>query len=187
MPVEVGTKEAVLLYRAQILGDVTAFSNLVRIHQSAIRSFLIRLCKNYDLADDIAQDAFIIAFKKLKTYHGRGKFVGWLMKIAYNCFLQRLRKHKRDVKIMAEYATITDIDSAYYDDITPEQIDLEQAMLKLTLDESAAITLCHSFGFSHTEVAGILQSPLGTVKSNISRGKLKLRKLLSTDLSETVS
>ncbi len=58
-------------------------------------------------------------------------------------------------------------------------MDLEQAMEQLNPDEIATITLCHSYGFSHQEVSNILEMPLGSVKSNISRGKLKLKETLN--------
>ena len=78
--------EAELISRAQQQGDVAAFAQLVRLHQSRLRSFLVRLVKNYDLADDLAQEVFIIAFRKVKSYSGKGRFAAWLFRIGLNCF-----------------------------------------------------------------------------------------------------
>jgi len=170
--------ETKLIHRAQWQGDTAAFSILVKKHQASLRSFLVRLCKNYDLADDLAQDTFIIAFEKLRSYQAKGSFAAWLFRIGFNCFLQGHRRDKRAHQVVKEYTEIVDVNPSHYDNISPEQLDLERAMLQLNGDESAAISLCHSFGFSHTEVAVILNKPLGTVKSNINRGKQKLREYL---------
>ena len=94
--------------------------------------------------------------------------------------MQKRRQLKRQQEVVDQYAVITEINRAYYDDISAEQMDLERAMLSLSPDESAAVSLCHSYGFSHSEVAAIMNKPLGTVKSHIKRGKQKLMKILST-------
>ena len=150
----------------------------MKIHQGKIRAFLVRLCKNYDLADDIAQDTFLNAFRKLSNYKGDGSFQGWLFRIAYNNFLQHKRSANRRSKVTEEYAKQYLLIADNYESISAEQIDLEKAMATLNRNEVAAITLCHSYGFSHQEVASILKTPLGTIKTNINRGKSKLRKML---------
>jgi len=173
--------EKKLIHLAQLQGNSVAFAELVKKHQANVRSFLLRLCKNYDVADDLAQETFVTAFEKLRSYQGTGSFAGWLFRIGYNCFLQRMRRNKRYQQVVAEYGDIIQSNNSRYESISAEQIDLEQAMLKLSVSESAAISLCHSYGFSHSEVAAILNTPLGTVKSNIKRGKEKLKELLLGD------
>ena len=152
------------------------------MHQGKIRAFLVRLCKNYDLADDIAQETFLNAYRKLGSFQGRGSFQGWLFKIAYNNFLQQARSTKRRADVIDDYGTQLQVLTENYDSITVEQIDLEKALATLNQNEAATITLCHSYGFSHPEVASILKMPLGTVKTNINRGKTRLRKILSKDM-----
>lgn len=149
------------------------------MHQGKIRSYLRRLCKNHDLADDMAQETFLTAFRKLQSYKGEGNFSGWLFRIAHNCFLQHIRKSKRRIEITDQYGTQQELQTDQYDSISTQQMDLEQALTQLNPDETATITLCHSYGFSHQEAAGILDMPLGSVKSNISRGKVKLKELLT--------
>lgn len=149
------------------------------MHQGKIRAYLVRLCRSYDLADDIAQETFLTAFRKLQSYKGEGNFSGWLFRIAHNCFLQHIRKTKRRIEITDQYGTQQELQAQQYDSISTEQMDLEQALAQLNPDETATITLCHSHGFSHQEVSDILDMPLGSVKSNISRGKVKLQKILT--------
>lgn len=170
--------EATLIRRSLTLGDEAAFSSLVKLHQGKVRAFLVRLCRNYDLADDLAQDTFVNAFRKLKSYQGTGSFSGWLYRIAYFNFLQHQRRQKRRNEVTEDYSQQDQVLSNRYDSISTEQMDMEKALAQLKPDETAAITLCHSFGYSHQEVADILKMPLGTVKSNISRGKTKLRDIM---------
>jgi RNA polymerase sigma-70 factor (ECF subfamily) len=149
------------------------------MHQGKIRAYLVRLCKNYDLAEDIAQETFLTAFRKLQSYKGEGNFSGWLFRIAHNCFLQHIRRTKRRTEITEQFGTEQELQTTQYDSLSTGQMDLEQALRQLNSDETPTITLCHSYGFSHQEVADILDMPLGSVKSNISRGKVKLREILT--------
>ncbi len=149
------------------------------MHQGKIRAYLVRLCKSYDVADDMAQDTFLTAFRKLHSFKGTGSFSGWLFSIAHNCFLQHLRKAKRRIEVTEQFGVQEKIYADRYEEISTEQMDLEQALMQMNPDEIATITLCHSFGFSHKEVSEILCMPLGSVKSNISRGKIKLKEQLT--------
>lgn len=167
--------EELLIERTLELGDARAFSLLVEMHQGKIRSFLVRLCKNYDYADDLAQETFIKAFEKLNTFEGKGKFQGWLFSIAYNCFIQQERSNKRRQEITDNFKSQFVILKENYESISSEQIDLERAISQLNEKEAASVTLCHSYRYSHQEVAEILELPVGTVKSNILRGKSKLK------------
>ena len=176
--------ESSLIRRAIALHDNDAFSTLVKMHQGRVRAFLVRLCKQYDVADDLAQETFINAFRKLSSYKGSGCFSGWLYRIAYHCFLQHRRSVSRRLQVTDDYSGQLEVLSDSYDSISTEQMDMEQALAQLKPDETATITLCHSYGFSHQEVSDILKMPLGSVKSNISRGKTKLRKILTRESTQ---
>ena len=84
-----------LVARAVSGQDAAAFGELVRRHQSHVRNFLRKLSRDYVLADDLAQDAFLHAWNKLHTFTGQGSFIGWLLKVAYTTFLQSKRKSNR--------------------------------------------------------------------------------------------
>ena len=180
-------KEQQLIQLALSMRDSAAFSALVKLHQGRIRAFLVRLCKDYDHADDIAQETFISAHRKLNTFKGDGSFSAWLFKIAYNNFLQHQRSSNRRGEIVVEYQQQFDVLQDKYEEISEAQIDLEKALSRLNTSEAAAITLCHSIGFSHQEVADILKMPLGTIKTNINRGKSKLREMLLRNTLEKAS
>lgn len=172
-------KERSLIQRARALHDREAYGTLMQLHQGKVRAFLIRLCHRYDLADDLAQETFISAFKKLDTFKGSGSFSGWLFQIAYNKFLQRMKDEKRREEVTISYVLENAVKTELYEGMSADQIDLENAMRSLKPELSAAISLCHSYGYSHREAADILNTPVGTVKTHILRGKGQLRTLLN--------
>ncbi len=148
------------------------------MHQSAVRAFLIRLCRNGALADDLAQETFLCAFRRLATYRHSGSFKSWLFGIAYRCFLQQRRHEQRELEVHTQFHLLAADDAEYYEHLAPLQRDLEHALMRLDPTQAAAISLNMSIGFSHAEVADIMNLPLGTVKSHINRGLSKLREFL---------
>lgn len=174
------SREQILIHRARELRDHEAFATLVHMHQGKLRGFLMRLTHQHDLSDDLAQESFIKAFERLGSYKGTGSFSGWLFQIAFNTFLQHRRASKRREEMSQAFACEQGLLVEYYESMSPEQYDLELALLSLKPEQAAAITLCHSYGYSHREVAQILGIPIGTVKTNILRGKEQLRARLAT-------
>lgn len=157
-------------------GDSAAFAALVRLHQSRLRGFLLRLTKgNGALADDLAQESFLEAFKKIGQYKG-GSFFGWLCAIAWSRYLMEARKRRLenidDVPEMAD-----DVPEAETASLIRH--DLESAMAALVPAQRAALTLCFALGFSNEEAAEALKLPLGTLKSHVNRGRAKLSHLLT--------
>lgn len=157
-------------------GDHNAFGELVRRHQSPVRAFLTRMTRgDSHLADDLAQETFLKAWQKLYTFRGDAKFSTWLFGIAFNEFRDAARKRKE--------LALDDMENLPEEPATgarPElRLDLTEAMKVLNSSERAAILLCCQNGLSHEEAARVLDCPLGTVKTNILRGKEKLKHRLS--------
>ncbi len=166
-------QESELIAKVLLNKDQRSFGLLVQRHQQVIRQYCRRLsAPDFAIADDLAQETFIQAFKKIQLFQGKGKFVSWLFRIAYFQYLQYLRSVKRfDLLDDNEYAAQ---DSA---DLTTTS-DLEKAMIQLKVNERTCITLQFNFGYTQEEIAGLLDLPLGTVKSHIKRGKDKLAQIL---------
>lgn len=162
-------------------GNVAAFGNLVRLHQGRIRGFLRRLCRDPALADDLAQECFLQAWRKIGDFRDQGAFSAWLCSIGYRCFLQSQRRRRREDMAAVQYEgehTVDETDSGDAQHSAREHRALEHAMQTLKPEEAAAITLHITLGYSHSDVAGILNLPLGTVKSLIARGLPRLRAAL---------
>lgn len=154
--------------------DQVAFQLLVERHQAAIRGFLRRLLAgDHGTADDLAQDTFLIAYRKLSSLKSGSSFLSWLHTIAYRQFLQFRRKHARQ-QVMPEPPEIA-VDSR---DAVDAELLLPDLMRQVNDEERACLTLAYAAGMSHPEITRITGLPLGTVKSRIQRGKLKLQKWL---------
>jgi RNA polymerase sigma-70 factor (ECF subfamily) len=185
-PLSDGPPDSALIARALAGGDRHAFAVLVRRHQSPVRGLLRRLANGDEaLADDLAQETFIQAYRKLGQFRADARFSTWLYRIAYNCFLMHLRSRKAE-PLMSEpldEAAVEDRETPS-DELRPEetaadmQMDLQRAMACLSLVERAAITQCYYLDRSHEEAAYALGCPVGTVKSHILRAKRKLKQAL---------
>jgi len=163
-----------LVTRVAGSNDQAAYCRLVERHQAAIRRFLRRLLAgDHGSADDLAQETFLIAFRKIHSWRGSGSFSSWLHSIAYRQFLQFSRKHARQ-QVMAEVPQCT-VDSGQA--IEAEMLT-EKLMSLVSEKERACLTLAYAAGMSHAEVCNITRLPLGTVKSHINRGKQKLQRWL---------
>ena len=152
--------------------DAEAFGELVRRHQSQVRNFLRKLCRDFVLADDLAQDAFLHAWDKLHTFSGKGSFIGWLLKVAYTTFLQSKRKTNRYSEILDEVGQVDRNDRV---EESNEISDLDKFLAVLTEEERAVMSLSYACGLSHREIGDAAELPIGTVKSIIFRGKEKIR------------
>lgn len=151
-------------------GDRPAFGELVRRHGSAVRGLLRRMGAEPSLADDLAQDAFLVAFERVAEFRGEGTFSAWVRKIAARLYVRRWRKESR-YDLDAEAA-----DESHGGEISAAaRIDLDGALKTLSPAERLCVSLCYGAGVSHAEAAEALNAPLGTVKSHVKRGLDKLR------------
>lgn len=162
-----------LVARALLGNDCRAFEQLLRRHQGTVRAQLRRLLHGDEAtADDLAQEVFLLAWRKLDQFRGEARFSTWLYRIAYACFLQACRKRSWPVG---------DADDGEVDRLPAPthsidlQLDLERAMRRLSVAEQTVLLHCVQLGLSHDEAAWVLGMPLGTVKTHATRGKAKLK------------
>ena len=168
-----------LIARVLSREDHNAFGELVRRYQSPVRGFLTRLsCGDTHLADDLAQETFLKAWAKLRTYRGGAKFSTWLFGIAYNEFRMAARVRK-EIAMDDLADPPPDEQTISADAASGLRLDLTEALQRISSEERAAILLCCQNGLSHEEAAQVLDRPLGTVKTNILRGKEKLKRYLA--------
>ena len=169
--------DADLVARVLLDDDHHAFAELVRNHQSSVRGLLRHLTRtDVALADDLAQETFLRVYKNLRSFRGEARFSTWLYRIAYNCFREEARKRKELVGIDEERLQ-SEQDPQTVDPALRH--DLMHALSLLPLHERSAVLLCCQNGLSHDEAARVLDIPLGTVKTNVLRGREKLRRTLA--------
>lgn len=170
-----GPSDAALVARAMD-GDRRAYGELVRRHQSALRTLLRRLCAgDAARADDLAQEAFLRAHAKLATYRGEARFGTWLHRVAWNVFASEARRRPPAQEAAAPPPAALDAGHARAE----ARVDLDRAFAVLRPEERAALALAYGEDLSHEEAAAILGWPLGTLKTHVARGKEKLRRHLS--------
>jgi RNA polymerase sigma-70 factor (ECF subfamily) len=168
--------EQALILRAGPGGDKTAFSELVRRHEARVRGLLTRLSGDRALADDLAQDVFLRAFRGLSAFEGRARISTWLYRIAYNVYLNhRSRTH--------DHGALPD----GWESFDPERTvapgtdlrkDLDAAISALPERYRSVIVLYYLEDVSYPEIAEVLNLPLGTVKTHLHRAKRMLREQL---------
>jgi len=173
-----------LVLRARLGADQQAFSQLVRRHQGMVRAQLRRLVRDDDaLADDLAQETFVLAWRKLDQFRGDARFSTWLYRIAYTRFLQARRSMAWQVDARARgNGDDGSDDRGAAPAAAPQidlQIDLERGLQRLSPAEQAVLLHCSQLGLSQEEAAYVLAMPLGTVKTHATRGKAKLRTWLA--------
>ena len=166
-------------------GILTLISNksFIRCELEKRRELLYRLafswCHNPVLADDLVQDAMVKALKNARQLRDTAAIKGWLSKILANCWYDHLRQHRETVDL----DNLPYEESAYEGDEHEKQdiVSRVRAMIAtLPVGQRQVITLVDLAGFSYVEIADILEIPVGTVMSRISRA----RKALKTKLAD---
>jgi RNA polymerase sigma-70 factor, ECF subfamily len=163
-----------LVVALAIAGDDEAYGELVRRRQSQVRQLLRRLSRDPALADDLAQQAFVQAWRTIRTLKAPGAFGAWLRKLAVNVWLQ----HVRARGVRERSAADSSLPAATDEPATAEQVDLDRALALLAPDVRLCIVLAYGERMSHREVSAATGLPLGTVKSHITRGAARLREIL---------
>lgn len=178
-----------LVVRA-LQGSERAFQSLVERYERPIFSLVLRMVKNRQLAEDLAQETFIKAYRGLSRYDRRRKFSSWLFKIAHNATIDHLRRSRLDLESLDEESEDRpSLASRVEDTSTPspataaESSDLgralEGAIAGLRPEYREAIELRFRQGLSYQEIAEITGSPMGTVKTNIHRARKELAEVMS--------
>jgi len=177
--------EAAVIARAAD-GDRLAFTQLMEHYQSACYGLAWRLLGDPDQAADATQDAFVHAYRAIRSYRG-GIFRSWLMRITANASYDILRRaQRRPASTLPDPeeggVELPDISAASpLEEATRSDMygHLEAALRLLPHDQRTAVVLCDVYGMDYNEVAAMTDSALGTVKSRIHRGRLRLRELLA--------
>ena len=161
-----------------VTGDSHAFAELVRRRQGYVRGLLRGMTGNASTADDLAQDTFVQAWRKIRTLRAPGAFGGWLRQIAVNAYLQQVRRWEvpLDHSVLPE-----ERGTASNEQKVDLELDLEKALAQLRPVERICIVLSYQEGLSHSEIVELTRLPSGTVKSHISRGAARLRHSLATE------
>jgi RNA polymerase sigma-70 factor (ECF subfamily) len=168
-------------------GDVGAFNQIVLRYKDRLLNFIYRFMNDIDKAEDLVQDTFLKLYTHKHSYKEIAKFSTWLYTIAGNLAKTELRKIKRrktfsvtDLSYNDQEFIISDIDTGPDEDIISRNLEknIQSALNELQNEFRTVIILRDIQELSYEEISSIIGVPLGTIKSRINRGRLKLQKLL---------
>ncbi|MSU24797.1 MAG: sigma-70 family RNA polymerase sigma factor [Opitutus sp.] len=169
-------------------GDVAAFDRLILKYRERVYGIVYHLTSNREDAADLTQDAFIKAFQSIHRFGGQSSFFTWLYRIAVNSALSHLRKARLrtffslermsdDEPVSKEIiAALTDKTGVDRDSFVRElQEKLNDAMQKLSTNHRTVVTLFEIDGLTHQEIAEVMNSSVGTVRSRLHYAKQLLQ------------
>lgn len=173
-------------------GDHLAYAGLVNRYQNYVFTLTLRLVKNREEAEEVAQDVFIKAYKYLADFRGDAKFSTWLYTIVNNTCISFLRKKKPDIHSLDEeriFAKVDHQDLGFRADGVEQQSKhrmVNEAISRLKPDDGAIITLFYKHEQSLEEIAGILGLEVNTAKVRLHRARARLKELMETQFVHEV-
>ena len=175
-------------------GDARALGALLRRHQDGVFTHCLRILRHRQLAEDVAQDSMVKIINGLESYDGRSKFSTWIYTIVHNACLSKLRseKYRRHASLEGMSAGNSDSDGpndgGFAESREPSGLAgvaknevharLLAALAQLEDEHRSILLLRDSRGMDYEAIAGILQVPVGTVKSRLFRARESLRKFM---------
>jgi RNA polymerase sigma-70 factor, ECF subfamily len=178
--------DAQLVARA-LAGSQEAFRDLVLRFERPVFSLIARMVQDPAMAEDLTQEAFVKAYRSLRTYDASRKLSSWLFKIAHNTTIDHLRRHVPDtVSLEAPQdeegrgglAAVLSDDSVENPAAAAERRDmarsLERAISRLRPEYREAVVLFYLEGATYQEICDVTGLPLGTVKTNLHRARKEL-------------
>jgi RNA polymerase sigma-70 factor (ECF subfamily) len=167
--------------RAAQAGDGLAFERLYRAHVGRVHALALRLTGDPARAEELVQDAFVRAWKKLPSFRGESSFATWMHRLTVNVFLLDARSVRR--RMLREIPDDGVADSAgtrravHLDQ--EDRIDLEQAIARLPDGARVAFVLYDVYGYSHDEIAAMSGVAAGTIRAQLHRARRRLLEALN--------
>jgi RNA polymerase sigma-70 factor (ECF subfamily) len=184
--------EIQLIHKAQH-GDSEAFAGLVALHERFVYNLAVRTLGNADDAADVAQEAFVRAWLALPAFREQAQFRTWLYRIVLNLCLNRVPRLRRELKELTqeELADLPEPASANPDPLARLEQREQHAYLHRQIDGlpeqyRLLVSLRYQHDLSYDEIAGLLDLPVGTVKTGLFRARARLRQALSVLVEEAV-
>ncbi len=170
-------------------GDYTAIEELYARYSRQAYGLALRILNNSESAEDAVQDAFLRFWRQPGSFDsGKGRFVTWLLSIVHNLCIDQVRRKRHQTVSMDQEETQQQI-NYLADNSTPvheevwlsmQRTVIQQALDNLPQEQSRMIEMAFFKGLTHTEIAHETGQPLGTVKSRIRQGLMKLKGLMSS-------
>lgn len=168
---EAGSEQESHLVTLARNNDYGAYEQLYRLHVGRVFALCTRLCNDRDMAEDLTQEAFVNAWKKLSSFRGDSAFGSWLYRIATNTTLSYLRK-QTPFKYSVDMDTVEEKGA---EDETAEKMVLDKALAQLPDGARAVFVLFSLEGYTHDEIAKMLGIAVGSSKAQLHRARQLLK------------
>jgi RNA polymerase sigma-70 factor (ECF subfamily) len=176
-----GADDESKLIEESLSGDPEAYAALVNRHQKMVRAVAFRMTGSFNDSEELAQEAFLRAYRQLDAFAGGSKFSTWLCKIVINLSLDwRRRECRRDdihVKWAAEAASARSSDDGFPDELSRR---VQSALDRLPVKQRAAIVLTIYENQSHAEAAKTMGCAEATISWRVFAARQKLKRLLKS-------
>jgi len=160
-------------------GDTAAFEQLYRIHVGRVYALCLRITGNTAEAEDLTQEAFVRAWRKLTSFRGESAFSTWLHRLTVNLALTNRRSHARRVARVVTSSDLAAIERPAMAAAPAPALDLEQAIAKLP-DGARRVFVLHDVeGYRHQEIADMMGLAVGTTKAQLHRARRLLKEALA--------
>lgn len=165
-------------------GETNLFSIFLHRYSSAVYSLIVRIASSKEDAEELTQDVFLKAFKKLNTFKGKSSFLTWLYRIAYNTAISAVRKNRQKIfyidEIMIDKVPNEDVDVLFEKDENEDLLNKLQIVLeKLNTEEKMLVMLYYSKGEKINDIATIMNLSSDNVKIKLYRVRKKLYFLMN--------
>jgi RNA polymerase sigma-70 factor (ECF subfamily) len=175
-------------------GDQEAFGELVRRHQAAVQRAALAASESAADADDIAQDAFVLAFRRLKTFRGEASFKTWVLTITWN---QAMNHRRKTTRWFRRFTSVESEDGSRFKTMefastagTPEDLlahgqlrdDIRDAIRALPEKLRDALLLAASGEYSYDEIGAMTKTKTGTIKWRVSEARRLVREKIDRSL-----
>lgn len=161
-------------------GDAAAFEQLVTAYQGGVYRLALRMCGSAAAAEDVAQEAFLSAWKNLPQFRGDSQFSTWLYRLTTHAAIDYLRREKRHEAADIDDVTVADDASSPQETAERKEtrVAVRDALAALSPEYREVILLRYMQELSYAEIGIALHLPPGTVKSRLNRAKGQLKEIL---------
>lgn len=179
-------------YIAKVLnGDPQAYTFLVNKYKDMVFTLAVRMLRNNEEAEEVAQDAFVKAYAKLNKFKGDSKFSTWLYKVVYNTSLDKLKKLKKDALVVpienVTERSLHTIDNALEQMQNKERtVAIQQCIALLSADERALLTLFYFDEMSLKEIAEVTATSVNNLKVKLFRSRKKLAAIIEAKVAPEI-
>lgn len=167
--------------------DEASFRQLYRRHTPMLFGLAVRLCRSRDEAEELTQATWVRAVEHHDTFGGRSRYSTWLAGILVNCYREAARRHtRRPMQLIDDQEPAAAAASLGVRRRSPaSSIDLERALGRLSTGYREVVILHDIYGFTHREIGAALGIQEGSSKSQLKRGRERLRELLGKESSSS--